>query len=148
MNIINFLWETGNKYYNSAELKFPWLKNFILYAFIGVIAAVFDYSIFFVINYFDIFSPEIASLTGNICGFMFTFTGNTFYNFKKSDHVLFRFLSYLLITICGMTLSTALIHYGKTIMNVYILKVILVLFVIPSIQFVLNKKITYRNFNK
>jgi hypothetical protein len=30
--------------------------------------------------------------------------------------------------------------------NVYILKAVLVLFVIPLIQFVLNKKITYRDF--
>ena len=78
---------------------------------------------------------------------MFTFTGNTFYNFKKLDHVLFRFLSYFTITICGMGLSTVLIYYGKAIVNVYLLKTCLVLFVIPAIQFILNKKITYRNFS-
>ena len=46
-----------------------------------------------------------------------------------------------------MTLSTVLIHYGKSVVNVYILKAVLVLCVIPMIQFVLNKKITYRDFS-
>ena len=132
--------------YELACGKFPWLKHFILYAIIGLMAAVVDYLIFFLLSKSELLPPEFASLTGNICGFLFTFTGNTFYNFKKSDHVLFRFCSYFGITIFGMTFSTLMISFTKESYNVYFLKAALVLFVIPLVQFILNKKITYREF--
>lgn len=133
--------------YKRACSRFSWLHNFVLYAVIGLMAAALDYSIFFTLSRFFSFAPEIASLIGNTCGFLFTFSGNTFYNFKKSSHVLFRFISYFSITIGGMTLSTLLIHYAKGKINIYFLKAVLVLFVIPMIQFILNKKITYRDFS-
>ena len=134
------------KLYGLACERFPWLHNFVLYAIIGVMAAVVDYSIFCALKHWVGLAPEWSSLIGNICGFLFTFSGNTFYNFKKSTHVWFRFLSYFCITSCGMTLSTLLIHYGKDVINLYILKAVLVLCVIPIFQFILNKKITYRDF--
>lgn len=127
--------------------RFPWFHNLVLYAVFGLLAAVLDYSIFFVLSRFIGICPEIASLAGNICGFFFTFSGNTFYNFKKSSHLLFRFVSYLCIAAGGMTLSTLLIHNIKDLVNVYLLKAVLVLFVIPVIQFILNKTITYRDFH-
>lgn len=124
----------------------PWFHHLVLYAVFGLLAAALDYAIFFGLNHFQIVPPEIASLTGNICGFFFTFSGNTFYNFKKSSHLLFRFTSYLCIAAGGMTLSTLLIYYTKTLFNVYLLKAVLVLCVIPLLQFILNKTITYRDF--
>jgi putative flippase GtrA len=141
-------WDFLQRIYQQISKRFPWFRHFVLYAVIGLTAAVLDYFIFFSLSHFLSAAPESASLTGNICGFLFTFTGNTFYNFKKSTHVLFRFISYFCITAGGMTLSTLLIHYCKDNMNVYFLKALLVLFVIPVIQFILNKKITYRDFEK
>ena len=141
------VWIFLKKFYEGLCCRFPWLKNLVLYGIFGLSAAVLDYSIFFVLTRFEIIAPEIASLSGNIVGFLFTFFCNTFFNFKKHTHILFRFISYLSITIGGMTLSTLLIHYAKNAMNVYILKAVLVLFVIPVIQFILNKKITYRDFD-
>ena len=44
----------------------------------------------------------------------------------------------------GMGLSTALIHLLKDSMNLYLLK-ILVLLLVSAIQFVLNKLVTYNN---
>ena len=132
--------------YNSLCNRFSWFKNLVLYGIFGLTAAVLDYFIFFVLSRFCGIIPEIASLCGNICGFLFTFSCNTFYNFKKSTHIVFRFISYLSITIGGMTLSTLLIHYTKELTNIYLLKAVLVLFVIPVVQFIFNKKITYRDF--
>ena len=144
--IFSGIWNFGWDLYRKICERFSWFHNFVLYAIIGVMAAVLDYSIFCVMNRWIGLAPELSSLIGNICGFLFTFSGNTFYNFKKSTHVLFRFISYFCITSCGMTLSTLLIHYGKNVVNLYILKAVLVLCVIPMFQFILNKKITYRDF--
>lgn len=140
------MWGFFGKIYRSLCLTFPWLHNLVLYGVFGLTAAVIDYCIFFSLNRFCGCSPEIASLCGNICGFLFTFSCNTFFNFKKSSHILFRFISYLSITTGGMILSTLLIYFAKNATNVYLLKAALVLFVIPAIQFVLNRKITYRDF--
>lgn len=135
-----------NRIYQSLCTRYPWLKHLILYGVFGVSAAVLDYAIFFVLNCYCSVLPEIASLSGNICGFLFTFSCNTFFNFKKSSHILYRFISYLSITAGGMALSTLLIYFTKNAANVYLLKAVLVLFVIPVIQFILNRKITYRDF--
>ncbi len=140
------IWKYLIQVYETLCLRFTWLRNLVLYGVFGLSAAVLDYAIFFVLNNWGNVYPEIASLTGNICGFLFTFSCNTFFNFKKANHILFRFISYLCISMGGMTLSTLLIHYTKSFANIYYLKAALVLFVIPAIQFILNKKITYRNF--
>lgn len=140
------MWKFFKEMYNKICTRFPWFNHFVLYGIFGLSAAVIDYSVFFVLTRFVKMEPEFASLTGNIIGFLFTFFCNTYFNFKKSNHLVFRFISYLAITICGMTLSTLVIHYAKNMTNVYLLKAVLVLFVIPVIQFIFNKKITYRDF--
>ena len=132
--------------YNNICKRFPWFQHLVLYGIFGLTAAVIDYSVFYVLTGFAGISPEIASLSGNIVGFLLTFFCNTFFNFKKSTHIVFRFVSYLSITIGGMALSTYLIYFAKHMTNIYILKAALVLFVIPVIQFIFNKKITYRDF--
>lgn len=140
------MWSFFKGAYDNICARFPWFHHLFLYGIFGLTAAAVDYSAFFVCTKFAAIPPEFASLIGNIVGFLLTFFCNTFFNFRKSTHILFRFISYLTITIGGMTLSTLLIHFAKEMTNVYILKAVLVLFVIPLIQFVLNKKITYRDF--
>ena len=147
-NALNFIFREVLAFYRLACFRYNWLHQLVLYGVIGLLAAAVDYGIFALLTYFRILAPEFASLTGNICGFFFTFSGNTFYNFKKSDHVLFRFVSYLVIAAGDMTLSTLTIRFAQKYFNVYLLKAMLTLIVIPAIQFILNKKITYRNFKK
>ncbi|MBE6355766.1 MAG: GtrA family protein [Lentisphaerae bacterium] len=132
--------------YRLGCIRFTWLHQLVLYGIIGLLAAAVDYGIFALLTFFKVLPPEFASLSGNIAGFLFTFSGNTFYNFKKSDHVLFRFVSYLTIAACGMAFSTLLISFAQKHFNVYLIKAVLTLIIIPLVQFILNKKITYRQF--
>ena len=120
-------------------------RNLILYVFFGVAAVLIDYGVFFVLEFFDIIpNPEISSNIGNVCGFIFTFTTNTFINFKKSNKIVRRFLSYALVCILGAGVSTLLIYLLKSYINLYILK-IGVMGVVCILQFILNKFITYRD---
>ncbi len=120
-------------------------RNLILYVFFGVAAVLIDYGVFFVLEFFDIIpNPEISSIIGNVCGFIFTFTTNTFLNFKKSNKIVRRFLSYALVCILGAGVSTLLIYLLKSYINLYILK-IGVMGVVCILQFILNKFITYRD---
>ena len=130
----NFITELYNKH-----------RNLILYGFFGAAAAGIDYLVYILLVYFNIFAyPEIASITGNLCGFIFTFLTNTLINFKKRDAYLKRFISYALICIAGSAVSTLLIYLLKGFINVYILK-ICVMMVVCGTQYLLNKFITYKN---
>lgn len=120
-------------------------RNMILYAFFGVAAALADYLVYSILVYTGVFDrPEICSLIGNACGFIFTFLTNTFLNFKKRDKFLQRFVSYALICCLGSLISTLLIYLFKELINVYVLK-IGVMAVVCVFQYFMNKLITYRN---
>ena len=126
-----------------AFIRYPILRNIFLYGVFGVLAFVLDYSVSLGLAKTvmkDV--PEVASIIGNIIGFLFTFTTNTFWNFKVKGKFLVRAASYGGITLFGMGISTACIHIFKNKMNFAILKLIVLIFV-SVIQFVLNKFITY-----
>lgn len=120
-------------------------RNFILYAFFGGTAAVIDYVVCSILIHFAVFDkPEICSLIGNVCGFIFTFTTNTLLNFKKHNDYIKTFLSYASICIAGSLISTLLIYLLKSTINIYVLK-FLVMIVVCLLQYFLNRKITYKN---
>ncbi len=120
-------------------------RNLILYGIFGIIAAVIDYGTYVILVRFGIIAiPEAASLVGNLCGFVFTFLTNTLLNFKKKDAFFRRFVSYALICLLGSAVSTFLIYLLKDFINIYILKVG-VMIIICTAQYLLNKLITYRN---
>jgi len=121
------------------------LNNILLYGLFGILAAVIDYGVFTVLK-LSVFSAdaEAANITGQICGFIFAFFTNTFWNFKKSNHIALRFLSYALICTAGIVFTTFMINQFKEKMNVFLLKLLLLIFV-SAAQFILNKFITYRS---
>ncbi|MCM1330508.1 MAG: GtrA family protein [Ruminococcus sp.] len=119
-------------------------RNLILYGMFGVIAAGIDYGVFFILVYTGAVDvPEIAGVIGNVCGFIFTFLTNTFLNFKKKNAFFRRFLSYFIICACGWGLSALLMNIFKESVNVYILK-IGIMIVVMFFQYFMNKYITYR----
>lgn len=120
-------------------------RNFILYALFGAAAAVIDYVISAILIHFAVFDkPEICSLIGNVCGFIFTFVTNTLVNFKKRSEYMKTFASYAAICIAGSLISTLLIHLLKSSMNIYVLKFVVMIFVC-LLQYFLNRTITYKN---
>lgn len=120
-------------------------RNFILYALFGAAAAVIDYVISAILIHFAVFyKPEICSLIGNVCGFIFTFMTNTLVNFKKRSEYMKTFASYAAICIAGSLISTLLIHLLKSSMNIYVLKFVVMIFVC-LLQYFLNRTITYKN---
>ena len=120
-------------------------RNFVLYALFGLVAAVIDYVISAIFMHFAVFDkPEICSLIGNVCGFIFTFMTNTLVNFKKRSEYMKTFASYATICIAGSLISTLLIHLFKSSMNIYVLKFVVMIFVC-LLQYFLNRTITYKN---
>lgn len=120
------------------------IRQLFLYGIIGGGAAILDYGIFYLFQTkIQRVPPEAASIIGQAVGFLFSFFLNTFLNFKKSDKLFRRFLSYLSICLIGMAISTLIIFLLKSVINIFILKLACLVFV-SLMQFVLNKLITYK----
>lgn len=126
-------------------MRYPVLKNIVLYGIFGVIAFFIDFGVFTLLTKTVLKSiPELANVIGGIVGFIFTFTTNTYWNFKKKDKIMQRITSYGLITLFGMGVSTLGIHLFKNSMDLSLLKIIM-LVLVSAMQFILNKFITYNN---
>jgi len=119
-------------------------KNLFLYGIFGMFAAFLEYFVFALLATATSFQPEIVNIVGSLCGFTFSFTTNTINNFNKTDKLFKRFLSYGTICLVGIVFSTFVIWLFKDIINLLLLKALCMLF-ISFVQFILNKKITYRD---
>lgn len=120
-------------------------RNIVLYFFIGVSAAVVDYGIFLVcFNIFDIpsvLSTALSIGTATLYGFLL----NVKYNFKTGDRIMFRFVSYSIVSGIGMLFSVAFLYvfnvrlgYDGNVMKLLSLPFIFV------IQYSINKAITFK----
>ena len=124
-------------------IRYPILRNILLYGVFGGLAFVLDYALSLSLTKTVMKdAPEIASIIGNVAGFIFTFLTNTFWNFKVKGKFALRAASYGGITLFGMGVSTLCIHLLKSAMPFALLKLLVLIFV-SAIQFVLNKLITY-----
>ena len=124
-------------------IRYPILRNILLYGVFGGLAFVLDYALSLTLTKTVMKNaPEIASIIGNVAGFIFTFLTNTFWNFKVKGKFALRAASYGGITLFGMGVSTLCIHLLKSAMPFALLKLLVLIFV-SAIQFVLNKLITY-----
>lgn len=122
-------------------------RNLVLYGIFGVLAAILEYTVFGVLVHVTNIQAEVVNVIGALCGFAFTFTTNTFLNFKKTDNIFKRFISYGSICLAGIAVSTLLIAVFKNIMNLMVLKLLCMIFV-SVMQFIFNKMFTYKNFEK
>lgn len=138
--LLKFICNYASNLVEFTFIKYPLLKNLLLYFVIGVIGLGVDFGVFTLAT--SILSAEIANVVGAFCGFLVTFSGNTFLNFKKTDKLLARFISYASICLIGTGISTLAIHLLKTTYGNYHAKLIAMgsAFIV---QFILNKFITY-----
>ena len=126
------------------EDKFTTLMQFIKYGIIGGICAGLDYFLSILIHDSLGISEFIANFIGVNSGIALSFILNTFLNFKQTDDIWRKALSFFGIGYFGLALSTGIIALCKVFdMDFRISKLISVV-VVALIQFVLNKLITYR----
>lgn len=124
-------------------LKNPVFKNLFLYGLIGIVAFVIDYSLFSLCHKYFEMNEYIANLVGMNVGAVFSFTCNTFINFKKTDRLIRRFLTYYFVILLGMGLSTIILAlWGKE--NIQIGKVVAMV-IVSIFQFIFNKIFTFKH---
>ena len=85
-------------------------KHALLYTILSWVAAVVDWSVFFILT--SIGLPIILSnVISEWCWLVTSFSLNLKRNFKKKDNVQKRFLSYLIVSISWIIISTAIVYY-------------------------------------
>lgn len=120
-------------------------RNLILYALIGILSATIDFLVFtLLIKYFDI-TYIYANIMSVTCGITSSFILNRNLNFKLKDKTSLRAVSFFLVGLTGMFVSTMILGILILIMpiNVFYLKIISAFFVV-LLQFYLNKSLTFK----
>lgn len=114
---------------------------------IGFTGATLDYIIYLILfNKLGV-SPDIASFLSMSVSIVNNFIWNSKFNFKKTDNFKRRMISFYAVGIFGMILTSLVInityyvfHFDANIVKLVMIPVIAV------IQFILNKKISFKNF--
>ncbi len=123
-------------------------RNFILYGLIGGTCAGIDFVIYTVLCYFGC-NHLISNIISTHCGIFCSFLLNSYVNFKVSDKLFRRFLSFYAIGLLGLALSEGMLYLMVDMgaMNKIIAKLITV-FVVALVQFFMNKFITFKRKTK
>ena len=124
-------------------------KHFVLYALIGLLAALIDLVLFYLF-YEVLFFQLMASNSFSVASAaLFSFLCNTYFNFKMSDFLFLRFLSFLIIVLVGYWLGLAIIYIGveHSPLSATQSKVLSLPFVFFS-QYFLNSRFSFGKFIK
>lgn len=123
-------------------------RNFILYGLIGSSCAGLDFVVYTILCYFGC-NHLISNIISTHCGIFCSFILNSYVNFKVSDKLLRRFLSFYAIGLLGLVLSEGMLYLMVNVgdMNKIVAKLITV-FVVALVQFFLNKFVTFKRKNK
>ena len=123
-------------------------NKFVTYLFIGGFAASIDVSIFiFLHELIEIKSLISHSISVPISA-IFSFSANAYFNFKKSDLLFYRFISFSIVIGIGYLLGILIIFVIDNVLQLggTIGKLVSLPFVV-TLQFYLNSKITFKDKN-
>lgn len=119
-------------------------RNFLIYAVIGGGAVVLDVGVYALLAVPAGMHPVFANTISTFVSMIFSFTSNSILNFKVTDRIVARFLSFTLVSGAGYVVSTLMIavlvdglHVDALISKGATLPVVVLL------QYTLNKKTTF-----
>ena len=119
--------------------------NFIIYCIIGCSGALLDFILYSILVKFFSIHYLIANVFSVTIGITNNFFLNAHFNFKVSDKLFKRFISFFSIGIFGMLISELLLYVLiEKYQNDELISKIITIFVITIIQFTLNKMITFK----
>ena len=121
-------------------------NKFLAYILIGAFAASLDVGIFVFLHEWIGIKPLICHSISVPIAAIFSFSVNAYLNFKKTDLLLSRFVSFSIVVVIGYLLGLLIIfiidnvlQFGGTIGKLVSLPFV------ATLQFYLNSKITFRD---
>ena len=120
--------------------------DFIKYCLIGCSGAFLDFIIFvFLIKFIGINHYLMGNCISVTVGITNNFFLNAYLNFKTTDKIFLRFISFYFVGIIGLIISLGILYLMVDIYKYNaVFSKIVTIFVITVIQFLLNKFITFK----
>jgi putative flippase GtrA len=118
--------------------------QFLLYCICGGISVCLDYSIYYLLFSFGVWY-QIANIGGYLCGTLLSFFLNRKITFNIRDKVVSRLFLFLLVASIGFLTSALMLWFLISMVSIEprVAK-LLTLPVVVLIQFLLNRKITFK----
>ena len=120
-------------------------RQLIVYGMIGCMGASLDFIIFWLLTNRVGLHYQLSNFVGVLFGITNNFFLNAFFNFKMTDRLFVRFVSFLGVGLTGWGMSAGLLwaFIDRMVMENAYAKLLTILLV-TAVQFVLNKFITFR----
>lgn len=120
-------------------------REFFVYCIIGGTGVTLDCLVFAVLTYGVDLHYQLANAVSVSCGICNNFFLNAFFNFRRTDRFLLRFLSFYGVGLLGLGVSALLLWLFVGILAWHeLLSKLIIIFVVTVLQFTLNKCVTFR----
>lgn len=125
----------------SALFKF---RQAALYVFIGLSAVVVDYGAFFVLHNKFHWNAIAATAISVFMATVYAFFLNAYFNFRKTDRLFMRFLSYFAVSGTGLLISMLILFFfsHRSGFDPNIVKAVSIPFIV-GLQYVLNVFVSF-----
>ncbi len=120
-------------------------KELIKYCIIGCSGALLDFIVYTILVSVLNMNYLLANALSVTIGITNNFFLNAYLNFKVTDNLFKRFISFYLVGMLGLIISEVMLYVLVDIMNINsIASKIITIFVITIVQFLLNKTVTFK----
>lgn len=120
-------------------------KQFIFYAIFGLSSVILDYLVFKILITFFKFTFINANIISVNVGIINSFLLNYKLNFKTTNNLFLRFISFYTIGLSGLLLSSLLLFYLIEILQIeVIISKFITIIIVSFFQFIFNLTITFK----
>jgi putative flippase GtrA len=119
------------------------IRQIFLYGVIGGGSALLDFLLFTLMYKQFGMNEYLANGISVHTGIAMSFILNRKFNFKKTDRVLFRAVSFYLTGLFGLGLSQCLLWLGGILLLSVVTVKFASVFIVAAVQFVINKVVTF-----
>jgi putative flippase GtrA len=128
---------------------YKWLlryKQLIKYGIIGCFCSGLDFVVYLLLTQVFHIPYLHANIWGIHCGIFTSFFLNRHFTFHIKNKTSFRFISFYLVGLTGLLISSGLLHLCIEKMQLHeLIAKVITIFAVALVQFLLNKYISFRH---
>jgi putative flippase GtrA len=121
-------------------------RQIVLYGIIGGGSALLDFLLFTLMYKQFNWNEYFANCISVHAGIAMSFILNRRFNFKKTDRILFRAVSFYITGLFGLALSQGLLWLGGILLLTVVMVKFMSIFMVAAVQFVINKLVTFNEY--
>jgi putative flippase GtrA len=119
------------------------IRQIVLYGIIGGGSALLDFMLFTLMYKQYGWNEYLANCISVHSGIAMSFILNRKFNFKKTDRVMFRAISFYITGLFGLALSQGLLWLGGFLLLPVVMVKFTSISIVAAVQFVINKLVTF-----